>query len=105
MFDAAAPVLRPLVRTLAEAGVPPPEDIGLDISVRGRVVATVELSWTTRQLCLALPGQMSGDRPTTLERAGWRVIIADPTNLSQAEAAVHESFPTLASPTTREGNV
>ena len=104
MFDAAAPVLHPLMRALADADLPPPDDIGLDIAVRGRVVATAELSWTARHMCVALPSQMPADRRTILESNGWQLIIADPADLSKAEAAVRKSFTAGILSATQEGN-
>lgn len=113
MFDAAAPSVQPLMRALAESGAPPPDDIGLDLAVAGRVIATVELSWTARQVCVALPEQAPADRSAALERAGWRVIVAEPIQLTEAAEAVRTalavsastaSTASTASNATQEGN-
>lgn len=104
MFDAAAPSVQPLMRALAESGTPPPDDIGLDLAVDGRVIATVELSWTARQVCVALPEQAPAGRRAALERAGWRVIVAEPKQLTEATEAVHAALAVSAATTTQEGN-
>lgn len=97
MFDAAAPSVQPLMRALAESGAPPPDDIGLDLAVGGRVITTVELSWTARHVCVALPEQAPADRRAALERAGWRVIVAEPAQLTEAAEAVRTALAASAS--------
>lgn len=105
MFDAAAPSVQPLMRALAESGAPPPDDIGLDLAANGRVIATVEISWSARHVCVALPEQAPDDRRAALERAGWHVIVADPTRLTDAVAAVSAALAVAVSaPAAREGN-
>lgn len=103
VYDDTAPILQPVLHALTAAGAPPPEDIGLDIAVDGRVVATVELSWSTRQVCVALPSQMPPDRRVILERAGWQVIVADPSQIVQAQGDVCEALAGTVSLAIQEG--
>jgi hypothetical protein len=87
LYDLSASVLHPLMRALAIAGCPPPDEVGRDVPVDGRVVATVELSWSEQQVAVALPGQVSPAAQEKLETAGWQIIAA---NLEQADASIND---------------
>ena len=80
----AAPGLRPLLRQLAEHGLPAPEP-GYELAdAAGRVVAEAELAWPGRRIAVLLPDQDS--HRMHFEKAGWQVLAADAEGLANALA-------------------
>jgi len=98
IFTFSAPVLHPLLHELEQAHIPPPDEVGADITVDGRVVATIELSWASRHLCVALPGQVAPAQLDALGRGGWQVITAHPEHLDTVGRAVAEALGSHAGP-------
>ena len=92
LYDDSAPALHPVLQALDRDGCAPPDEVGRDLMVDDRVVATVELCWSEWQLALALPRQVSDDARQKLTDAGWQIILADPAQPEAAAAAVRQSL-------------
>ncbi len=92
LYDDSAPALHPLLRALEGAGCPPPDEVGCDLLVEHRVVATVELRWAARRLAVALPGQVAEDARQKLLAGGWQVMTVDPAQPEPAITDLCQSF-------------
>jgi len=93
LFGVAAPALHATMRALAMKGAPPPDEVGLDITHAGRVIANVELVWMDQRVCLILPEHTPADRQAALRGAGWQVITSD---ARQPDSAVANTLTTLS---------
>ena len=75
-----APGLRPLLRQLAERGLPVPEP-GYELAdAAGRVVAETELAWPGWRIAVLLPDQER--HRMHFEKSGWQVMTADAEGLA-----------------------
>jgi hypothetical protein len=98
VYDESASALHPVLRALEGVGCPPPDEVGCDLLVEHRVVATVELRWSAQQLVVALPQQVSLEAQQKLAAAGWQIITANPAQPESAIMALRQSL--LAGPPT-----
>lgn len=96
VYDDSASALHPVLSALQAAGCPPPDEVGCDLLVEHRVVATVELRWSGQQLAVALPQQVSLEAQQKLAAAGWQVVTVDP---AQPEPAITALRPALLAET------
>jgi hypothetical protein len=87
-----APWAGPLLAALAADGLPAPDDVGCDLAVAGRVVGAAELCWSARRVCVALPDQLAAGARSALQRDGWHVVLADPSQPAAAVAAVRQTL-------------
>lgn len=69
------PVLEIGLRELMDAGVPPPNEVGLELEEGGEVVAEAELAWTAAKLVLLMSAHV--EHQERWESQGWTTVVAE----------------------------
>jgi DEAD/DEAH box helicase domain-containing protein len=63
------------LRTLMEAGFPPPDDVGYELEQAGEVVAEAELAWRHSKIVLLMP--QHADSASVWKSNGWHALVAE----------------------------
>jgi DEAD/DEAH box helicase domain-containing protein len=63
------------LRTLMNAGLPPPDEVGYELEQGGEVTAEAELIWTARKVALLMPTHT--DSKAVWEGLGWKTVAAE----------------------------
>jgi DEAD/DEAH box helicase domain-containing protein len=74
VIEQAMSELKPGLRTLMEAGLPPPDEVGYELPEAGNVIAEAELVWIQRKLALLMTAHV--EFQAIWEAHGWRTVVA-----------------------------
>jgi DEAD/DEAH box helicase domain-containing protein len=74
VIEQAMSDLKPGLRALMEAGVPPPDEVGYELAEAGSVIAEAELVWIQRKLALLMAAHV--EFQAVLEAHGWKTVVA-----------------------------
>jgi DEAD/DEAH box helicase domain-containing protein len=66
--------LKPGLRALREAGLPPPDEVGYELAEASNVIAEAELVWIQRKLALLMPAHV--EFQAVWEAHGWKTVVA-----------------------------
>lgn len=75
VFDDAMGVLAEGLHFIADAGLPPPDEVGYELEKDGDVIAEAELAWIKRKFVLLMPAH--GESVAIWQANGWEILIAE----------------------------
>jgi DEAD/DEAH box helicase domain-containing protein len=75
VIDQAMNSLAPALRELMDAGQVPPDEVGFELEIDGKVIAEAELAWRALKLVLLMPEHAYG--LSIWQASGWNTLLAD----------------------------